>query len=389
MVMDRQKLAECSSDDLGNAIAQLHALQMATMASMLEVIAEFARRQAWKEDGCCSMTDWLVAKLGVARSTAADLAKIAVRLEELPIMAGVVADGGLSFDKLKAASELATPETDGDATETALSSSTAFLQLLVRRARRVSADDDHERRRQKQMWWRWDKDAGILAFGGRLPDVAGATVVRAIERMAEQTKTDAVRGDYPPLAERYADALVALAGQRIAADPAPDRATVVVHADAETMDGELENGVQVSTNTVERLLCNARVQLVFDGRDGKPVGVGRMMRIPPPWLERLVLRRDGHQCRFPGCSHTKFLQIHHIRWWEDGGRSDASNLAAICTHHHPKIHAEDWKIDGDANGTLVFSRNGHRLFESRPPRLRADIRKRTLDRLSENYDDTG
>src|SRR5205823_4033135 len=79
---------------------------------------------------------------------------------------------------------------------------------------------------------------------------------------------------------RYADALVALAGRHIADDSDPDRATVVVHADAATLTGELDNGVQVASSTVGRLLCGGRVQLVFDGRDGRPVGVGRMMRTP-------------------------------------------------------------------------------------------------------------
>ena len=112
-----------------------------------------------------------------------------------------------------------------------------------------------------------------------------------------------------------------------------------------------------------------------------------MMRTPPGWLERLVRRRDGNQCRVPGCGCTKFLEIHHIRHWTKGGRTDASDLAAACSRHHDIVHREGWVIEGDANETLVFYRNGERLFESRPPRLRTDIRQRMIDRLFDNIDD--
>jgi hypothetical protein len=387
--MDTEQLAQCRDDDLADAVGQMQALQMAAMSCLFDVINEFARRDAYRVDGSGSMVDWLVAKLGVARSTAADMVKIAGRLQELPILAGMVAEGGLSMDKLKAAVELATPETDGEVTDKALSNSAAYLQLLVRRSRRVRREDDERRRRERSFWWRWDKERGMLAIHGRLPDMGGAALVKVLERMATQMGPDPVTGEYGPVSARYADALVALAGQHIAQDGDPDRAMVVVHADAETLSGELDSGVQVSSATVQRLLCNGRVQLVFDGRDGQPVGVGRAMRTPPAWLERLVRHRDGNQCRIPGCGVTSFLQIHHLRDWAKGGRTDASHLAAACTRHHEVIHREGWVIEGDANGTLEFYRDGKRLFESRPPRLRSDVRQRTLDPFFENLNDTG
>ena len=92
------------------AITQLHALQTAAYAHLLSFIAEYDRRQAWREDGCTSMTDWLVSRLNIARRTANDLVAIAGRLTDQPAMTAALADGALSLDQVRAASQL--PDVD-------------------------------------------------------------------------------------------------------------------------------------------------------------------------------------------------------------------------------------------------------------------------------------
>src|SRR5207253_491849 len=64
------ELAEYEVAELGDAIAQLHALQTATHAHLLRFVYEYDRRQAWREDGCRTMADWLVSRLNIARRTA-------------------------------------------------------------------------------------------------------------------------------------------------------------------------------------------------------------------------------------------------------------------------------------------------------------------------------
>lgn len=67
---------------------------------------------------------------------------------------------------------------------------------------------------------------------------------------------------------RRADALVALASASVAADPDPDRATVVIHAKAEGLATgaggcEIQDGPVIHPETAKRLLCNARVEEVL------------------------------------------------------------------------------------------------------------------------------
>jgi len=228
-------------------------------------------------------------------------------------------------------------------------------------------------RKPIRLRWRWDHDHGWLRLSGRLADADGAVVVAALDRLAEQKAPDPVTGVYELHEVRAADALVELASTQLAADSDADRATVVVHVDAEVLAGGngnavLEDGPAVSAGTVRRLACDARLQVVADGPDGQPLGVGRTTRTVPPWLSRLVRRRDGG-CRFPGCGRTRWTHAHHRRHWADGGPTDLDNLLQLCSHHHHLIHADDWRIEGDAVGPLRFVRPDGRPLADHPPPL--------------------
>jgi hypothetical protein len=114
------------------------------------------------------------------------------------------------------------------------------------------------------------------------------------------------------------------------------------------------------------------------GKDGEPLGVGRMSRTPPQWLRRVVVNRD-RGCRFPGCNRGVGVATHHLRWWtKDGGPTDAVNLTLLCRVHHRLVHEGKWSIRGHPPGGLSFIRPDGRVFEPGPPPLRPEIRDRLL-----------
>jgi 5-methylcytosine-specific restriction endonuclease McrA len=47
-----------------------------------------------------------------------------------------------------------------------------------------------------------------------------------------------------------------------------------------------------------------------------------------------VLREAGYKCANPTCRNIITLQIHHMLWVKEGGKSDANNLIALCGHCH-------------------------------------------------------
>jgi hypothetical protein len=169
---------------------------------------------------------------------------------------------------------------------------------------------------------------------------------------------------------RRADALVALCSARIAADPEPDRATVVVHArldglEQDTGGCEIEGGPVIHPQAVRRLLCNARVQTIVEDAFGNVLGIGRLSRQAPAWMVRQVRHRD-RECRFPGCGARRFTEAHHLRWWRHGGRTDLANLALICSFHHRLVHEHGWSVKRDRTGDLLWRRPDGTRYESGP-----------------------
>jgi hypothetical protein len=154
-----------------------------------------------------------------------------------------------------------------------------------------------------------------MTFGGRLPAAEGALLKTAIDRVVERMGPDD-HGSYDPYVVRCADALIEIAGDRVAADPDTDRATVVVHTDVRSLNrlnatGELEDGTLIASDIVRRLACDGRVQLVTENDLRTPVGIGRRSRTVPPAMYRLLRKRD-RGCAFNGCRRSRGLQAHHV-----------------------------------------------------------------------------
>jgi hypothetical protein len=74
----------------------------------------------------------------------------------------------------------------------------------------------------------------------------------------------------------------------------------------------------------------------------------------PPAARRSVLRRDQRRCQVPGCRHATFVDVHHIRPREEGGRHEPENLLTLCSAHHRACHRGALSIEGSAPAALRF-----------------------------------
>lgn len=107
--------------------------------------------------------------------------------------------------------------------------------------------------------------------------------------------------------------------------------------------------------------------------EGRPVSVGRRMRILPARTRRLIEDRD-RGCRFPGCTATGFVEIHHLDAWADGGRTDEDRQVSLCTIHHDGVDRGDYTITGDPtrpDGLVVINRYGLPIKPPTPTELSA------------------
>jgi hypothetical protein len=76
---------------------------------------------------------------------------------------------------------------------------------------------------------------------------------------------------------------------------------------------------------------------------------------------------DGGRCRFPGCESRR-TDLHHIRHWVNGGRTDLANLISLCPRHHKVVHDRGYTIAARPGGAdFAFYRpDGTRLPPSPP-----------------------
>jgi len=106
----------------------------------------------------------------------------------------------------------------------------------------------------------------------------------------------------------------------------------------------------------ERLTCTATVQALLTDRRGNPLYLGRAHRTVSPRQLRALRVRDRGRCVFPGCTATRRLDAHHVRWWRRGGPTDLDNLALLCRHHHTLLHDHGYRMAPGPGGGFVFLR---------------------------------
>jgi hypothetical protein len=366
--------------EVEDAVGQLLGFEAGVRAQVLRLLPALdTDDEPWRVDGAVSLADWVAARFGLARRSARELVDVARRLVSLPALATVFADGGLSWDQLRWAVRVADTDSDERWARDAAGFTPEQLERAARAHERVSPQRDAEQHRRRSI--RWWNSAGMVRVAGLLPVEHAEVITTALHRLADQAPKDETTGLYDPYESRCADALRDVCSARLAADADTDRATIVIYARAadvvdgdDDTTGETASGLPISIDAVRRRCCDGRVQHVRVDDADRPIGIGYVSQIVPPWLRRLVRRRD-RGCRFPGCGRTRFTQPHHMWWWSDGGPTNIDNLVSLCTHHHRLLHEGHWRVRGnpDTDDGLEWIRPDHSIQRTGPPPLHDEI----------------
>jgi hypothetical protein len=322
-------------------------------------IAEIDRTGVWRDDGARDLAQWLWMRYGISDWKARRLIEAATALPHLPAITRALDDGRLGVDKVVELTRFAQADTEDGLVAWAQQVSSGRIRREGDLARRGEPDEAANDDAMRSVTWAFRDEGRRFELHADLPAAQGAVVATAIDRVAATVPVMPHEHGGIHATARRADALVGLCSARLAADPDPDRATVVIHARVGAADAgagaEIEGGGVAQPATLERLLCAARVETVQEAEDGRVIGMGRITRVPPAWLLRQVRYRDGG-CRFPGCGTNAFTQVHHIVFWREGGTTDLDNLATLCSWHHKLVHEYGWWIKGSAQTDLRWYR---------------------------------
>ncbi len=128
----------------------------------------------------------------------------------------------------------------------------------------------------------------------------------------------------------------------------------------------VEDGPAISVSTAQMLACTAALSWMAHDRDGSVLRLGRRRRRPNAALRRAARERDTCRCRFPGCESRR-VDLHHIRYWSHGGRTDLDNLISLCRYHHMLVHERGYLIAAARDGIFAFWRPDGTALPPSPP----------------------
>jgi hypothetical protein len=136
-------------------------------------------------------------------------------------------------------------------------------------------------------------------------------------------------------------------------------ATLVVTVPAETLRGalvaaHLDTGEALSAGEARRLACNARLLPAVLGRASLPLDLGRSARLfSEP--QRTALGLVHRACAADGCDRPlAWCELHHLRPWARGGRTDLDNAVPLCHFHHQRIHDRRYENARAEDGSITF-----------------------------------
>ncbi len=359
---------------LAAEITTLYAHINAATARLLDLIAEFDAVAGYADDGALSTAHWLGWACGIGPTAAREKVRVARALQELPEIRAAFQAGTVSYSKVRALTRVATPACEATLLDMARHATAGQTERIMRNYRQALSLGDGTKaqsRPERELSCLWDGE-GCLVIRGRLAPDQGALFLKALERAwcemndqapSVEASVEASGGasgetrwfhpghsDEHPIAERRADALVALAERSLdaaAGDSASaDRFQVCVSVSAETLTAddahpaelaEIDDGPPIGLERIRRLTCDASVVPIVESAGGNILSVGRKTRTVPPALRRALKRRD-RGCRFPGCQQRHYVDAHHIEHWANGGETRLDNLVLLCRRHHTLLH---------------------------------------------------
>ncbi len=385
-------------DALGDQIAEMSAHIDAAMHRLLTTIREFDIASGWHVQGALSCAHWLAWRVGWDLRTARERVRVARKLAELPLIDEELRRGAMSYSQARAITRVATAEKEAVWIEYAKRMPASQLDTLCRSYQNVQAYDQAHASEAGAMAGamaaahvaaqrtvtRRSLDSGMVKFEVVLPNdeaaIVWATLNTGIAKAdAEPTPAEPPTAKASSMADRgqqRADVLMDIIQDRVRGIR-PQRTPIEIiitvphaglHGSAEPSDlAMMADGEVIATATARRLCCDAGVVVAHVDAQGVPLTIGRKTRTIPTAINRALHLRD-RTCRFPGCTHSRYVDGHHIEHWANGGKTALSNLMLLCSAHHTLLHEGGCRVESDNNNGWNFFDHRNRRIEVQPAR---------------------
>src|SRR5215471_4601455 len=323
-------------DALADRIAETAAMLDAGTHRLLTDVRRFDVEEMWAVHGCLSCAHWLNWRCGIALGAAREKVRVARALATLPLIDDALRQGQLSYSKVRAMTRVATADNERKLLDLATASTASQLEKICRLLHQMLPPDA---RAEPERWMRvCHTDNGMARIDIQIRAEEASRLIEACRASA---------------ASRV-DGLLIMAEATLRGDAAErPPVEVTVQIDAATLAGHTaETGISAETSL--RLLCDAGIVPMTVDSAGTPLNVGRKTRVISTALRRALVARD-QGCRFPGCTHRRFVDGHHLKHWAHGGETSLDNTLLLCGLHHALVHEGGFTVDAAGR---FFDREG-------------------------------
>ena len=332
--------------DVAGEVASLAGAANVVMARLVEVTAAAIAAGETDEAGMKTPAAWLAWRSGLSPERAGQVVRLAKVRDRYPLLFAAFDAGVVSVDQM---TELV------KAPEWAQRQVLAFAEIgTVERLRRSIRDgafepDPDEPREERAAREPRDRlSFGVKDGRWRIHGDYDLDRGKQIEAALVESKDRQFDDGNPDVG--WADTLPDIAERSLDAVPSRDRRDryrLWFHHDTATGVTTTTDGWRIPEHLAKLILCDTTAAVVHE-HGGVPVSVGRTQYIVPDRTRRIVERRD-RGCRVPGCTATRFVEVHHIVHWDDGGPTDTANLICLCPKHHRMHHQGLLGITGNAD----------------------------------------
>ena len=406
--------------ELSQEIESAHRAMTQNKASLLSAIRMFDSLELANECGARTTAQFLIRRLGVSASTAHEYVSVAHRLAPFTYLQKHFSTGAINYSVVRLLLKYLTPENERELVELALGLGYHELEVaLAGKQPQDNADGNDDPDYYLRLHTR---ENGDVAFHGNLNAADGAAFIAALklgeiaycdldtilegldsevdgEVDLARERAEGVEETLParktisgyglPVGRMLVQALmgiVHMARTRPKSTLTTPGAHVNILASPDGR-GYMPNNVGAPSKAIANLLANANVRFSTVDSAGLILNTGRQARLATAAQVNALMAMWGGQCAAPGCTHTRFIEIHHIEDWATGGLTDLANLLPLCSACHSLVtegYLQTLKDDTDIH--FVY-RDGTRYVSesySMPRRRDGAV---TMDECGGSFDD--
>ena len=268
--------------------------------------------------GCATFMEYLERRVGYSAHAARERIRVARALATLPVMAGELAKGNLSFSMVRELSRVATPETEAAWVERAKLKTCREVEEMVADHSPGDTPDDPPKPELRL------KDLRLS-----LPAEHHALWREARKKLADELGSESVSDQvvFEALCRNFLQ-------PGTGAEGPPHQ---IAYKQCDTCKRASQNGagreIPVAESVFERAACDARDIGSLDAAEPE-----RAKSSFTPRVREQIFARDGFRCQVPGCRASRNLEAHHIQPQAQGGEGTLQNGILLCGGHHAATH---------------------------------------------------